>query len=129
MIGQQSLDDIIARTPEPPLVLISGPQVRIVPDVRDKRRPANPERLSGDQMLVLLAHSRHPQGLTDFELGASVGRAQTSAGKRRVELERAGLIEFTGARRATGGGGTAGVYRITADGLALAIKLKTRAAA
>lgn len=32
------------------------------------------------------------QGLTDFELAAVVGRQQTSVGKRRLELQRAGFV-------------------------------------
>lgn len=31
--------------------------------------------------------------MTDHELAAVVGRQQTSAGKRRLELQRAGLVE------------------------------------
>lgn len=32
-------------------------------------------------------------GLTDFELEAATGIKQTSAGKRRLELQRAGLVD------------------------------------
>lgn len=32
------------------------------------------------------------EGATDFELASMVGRQQTSAGKRRLELQRAGLV-------------------------------------
>lgn len=55
-------------------------------------------------------------GLTDFELAAIVGRQQTSAGVRRKELERAGLVvALIGAdgrpvRRSTPSGATAIVW-------------------
>jgi len=58
-----------------------------------------------------------------------MGRTQPSAGKRRLELQRAGLVEFTGERRATGNGGTAGVYWPTVDGVCLAQRLSHWAAA
>jgi hypothetical protein len=44
-------------------------------------------------------HDANPDGLTDFELGAMVGRQQTSAGKRRGELRDLGYIEETALRR------------------------------
>jgi hypothetical protein len=56
-------------------------------------------------------------GMTDHELGAAVGRLQTSAGVRRKELERAGLVVVVlGAdgeplRRRTPSGSTAMVWR------------------
>lgn len=50
-------------------------------------------------------------GLTDFQLADRVGIQQTSAGKRRLELERAGLVEGTGERRRTPSGATAMVWR------------------
>lgn len=58
-------------------------------------------------------------GLTDFELAEIVGRQQTSAGVRRKELERAGLVVvLLGAdgrpvRRSTPSGATALVWIAT----------------
>jgi hypothetical protein len=67
--------------------------------------------------LVLLAHARRPSGLTDYELADIVGLQQNSAGKRRGDLMKAGLIEPTEERRPGPTGSSCGVYRITRDGL------------
>jgi hypothetical protein len=49
-------------------------------------------------------------GLTDFELGALLGRQQTSAGKRRGELRDAGLVRDSGRRRPAPSGSLAIVW-------------------
>jgi hypothetical protein len=98
-------------------------------------RPTDPEtshsaanlypRLRGaDRRRVLLVHERHPQGLTDFELAAIVGRQQTSAGKRRGELRDMGLIEDSGFRRAAPSMSPAIVWRITYYGCVWAGRLR-----
>lgn len=48
------------------------------------------ETLRDRCLQALRAAGEH--GLTDFETAAIVGRQQTSTGKRRLELERAGLV-------------------------------------
>jgi hypothetical protein len=53
------------------------------------------------------------RGLTDFELGAAVGRQQTSAGKRRGELVEAGYVENTHEKRPAPSRAFAAVWRIT----------------
>lgn len=53
-----------------------------------------------------------PEGLTDFELGDRIGRQQTSAGKRRLELQRAGLVEWSGEVRPSPSGAHARVWRL-----------------
>ena len=81
---------------------------------------------AADQNLVLLTHADHPDGLTDFELGAIHGRQQTSLGKRRHDLEHADvpLIEFAGLKRPAPSGSLARVWRITAAGIAAANRLR-----
>lgn len=66
--------------------------------------------------IALAAHYEHPDGLTDFELAELVGISQPSIGKRRLELERVGFIEFAGITRPAPSGSSARVYRITAQG-------------
>lgn len=54
----------------------------------DAKRTANTLRWRCLQTL-----KAHPEGLTDFELADEVQSQQTSAGKRRGELVKAGLVE------------------------------------
>jgi len=56
------------------------------------------------------------RGLTDFELAARTGIAQTSIGVRRKELVRAGYAEPTGERRPAPSGSLAMVWRAKGDG-------------
>lgn len=67
------------------------------------------------------------RGLTDFELEARTGIRQTSAGKRRLELERAGLVtrcmmvdpvtlQLVPGRRPAPSGASAAVWEITPAG-------------
>lgn len=63
-------------------------------------------------------------GLTDFELAARTGVAQTSIGVRRKELVRAGCVEPTEARRPSPSGALAIVWRVTAKGAELARTLE-----
>lgn len=83
---------------------------------RDAAAKQTPGRRARGQWLVLDALARRGP-LTDFEHEAINGLIQTSAGKRRVELQRKGLVERTEARRATPSGSTAIVWRITRAGL------------
>lgn len=55
------------------------------------------------------------RGLTDFELADVVGAQQTSAGKRRLELERQGLVEYAGTTRPTPSGANARVWRAVTE--------------
>lgn len=52
-----------------------------------------------------------PDGLSDFELAERTGVPQTSIGKRRLELQRMGLVEPTGERRPSPTGTPAMVWR------------------
>lgn len=81
--------------------------------------PAEPTMSKG-RLLALTTHAQHVSGLTDFELAAHTGTAQTSIGKRRKELEVAGLVVATTLRRPSPLGAPATVYRITPDGMRLA---------
>lgn len=74
-----------------------------------------PARRKRGQRLVLAALAEHGP-LTDFEHEAINGLQQTSAGKRRLELLRRGLVEYAGARRESPTGSPARVWRITAEG-------------
>jgi hypothetical protein len=72
-----------------------------------------------DRRAALLIHASRPDGLTDFELAALMGRQQTSAGKRRGELRDAGMIADTTRRRPAPSGSSAIVWSITAYGQAI----------
>lgn len=67
--------------------------------------------------IALTAHFAHPQGLTDFELAALVRISQPSIGKRRLDLQRDGCIEYANRNRPAPSGSPARVYRITAKGI------------
>ena len=84
--------------------------------------PSEP-RMSNGRMIALAAHASAAHGLTDFQLADRTGVAQTSIGKRRKELEVAGLVVATTERRPSPTGAAATVYRITDRGIALARKL------
>ena len=79
----------------------------------DTSRTPDPTRLSTGRLLALEHHHRHPDGLTDFELAELTGKALTSIGKRRGELEKVGLVVATTIRRPSPSGSPAVVWRIT----------------
>lgn len=86
------------------------------PDTSHTAAEAHPVLRAHDRRMTLMAHAKHPNGLTDFELGDLIDRQQTSAGKRRGELRDAGLIEATDTRRPAPSGSPAIVWRITPAG-------------
>lgn len=95
----------------------TGPLARST-DPDTSRNAARPDRLTGNQRFVLSRLAVNgPDGLTDFDYSPVL--QQTSAGKRRLELERAGLCEYAGTTRLSPSGTPARVYRITTAGLAL----------
>lgn len=55
-------------------------------------------------------------GATDWELGERLGIPPTSSGKRRLELQRLGLVEHAGTKRPTGTGCMAFVWRLNEFG-------------
>jgi len=69
-------------------------------------RAGTNRRLAYETLLAAL-----PGGLTDFELAARTGVAQTSIGVRRKELVRAGLAEATSMTRPAPSGSAAIVWR------------------
>ena len=69
---------------------------------------ANQRDTDRDKVRVLL--SKHPNGLTDFELADLMKRQQTSVGKRRGELRDAGLVRDSGRRRPSPSGSAAIVW-------------------
>lgn len=68
-----------------------------------------------DRALAALARAGE-RGLTDFELADRIGRVPTSSGKRRLELQRLGLVENAGTTRPSPTGSAALVWRITDAG-------------
>lgn len=94
------------------------------PQTSHQASARNPGGRAGDCRAVLLAHSKHPDGLTDFELAGVVHRQQTSAGKRRGELRDLGLIASTDVRRPAPSGSPAIVWKITDSGLKEAAKME-----
>lgn len=69
---------------------------------------------------ALRHHHASPDGLTDHELGALMGRPWTTAGSRRGELVEVGLIERTTETRPSPYGLPCIVWRITPAGAELA---------
>ncbi len=94
------------------------------PDTSHDAAKAHPNIRARDRMLTLREHLRHPDGLTDFELAANLGRQQTSLGKRRGELRDAGLIYDTGIRRPAPSGSPAIVWALTDEGRKLLAALE-----
>lgn len=84
--------------------------------------PSEP-KMSKGRLKALAAHYLHPEGLTDFELAELTETAQTSIGKRRGELEKAGLIVATTQRRPSPSGSQAIVWRITSRGVGYIVSL------
>jgi len=70
-------------------------------------------------VLAVFFRRRFSDPLDDFELAEAMGRKQTSVGKRRGELERAGLVERKGRRRSPSSLTNSVVYSfsITAEGV------------
>ena len=96
---------------------MSLPARKTDPDTSLFAAVRDPHRRARDRLRVLMVHSIHPAGLTDFELAELVKRQQTSAGKRRGELRDKGLIAATKLRRPAPSGSLAIVWQITESGL------------
>lgn len=97
-------------------------------ELRPMYRATDPDTSRDAAALALQSASAHrqlaarallaagPDGLTDFQLADVTGLAQTSVGKRRHDLQRAGLVfplldaDGKQVRRPTPSGATAGVY-------------------
>lgn len=60
---------------------------------------STPARVTDRDRALAALRKAGPDGLTDHELGDAIGRAQTSAGKRRHELMVLGLVVNTGRTR------------------------------
>lgn len=98
-------------------------QIALFPGGPTHRRDDHPTAIEAskiprqtDREKVLETHRQFPGGLTDFELASVMGRQQTSIGKRRGELVRAGLIIGTTERRPSPSGSAAIVWKITPEG-------------
>lgn len=81
------------------------------PDTSRDAAQDNAPRAPRHRDLALRVLRAHPEGLTDFELAELTGIAQTSVGKRRLELLRDGLVENTGKRRPSPSGSAAIVWK------------------
>lgn len=96
---------------------VPGELVTAAPGEPALVHPKNPGRLGPLQVRVLEALFRAgPVGCTDDELVPTTGLLADSAGKRRLELARRGLVIDTGDTRTTTRGGTARVWQITTAG-------------
>lgn len=76
---------------------------------------AAPNRSRDRDLVYAALRIAADRGLTDFELGACIGRQQTSAGKRRGELRDAGLVRDSGQRRPAPSGSPAIVWIAVSD--------------
>lgn len=81
-------------------------------DPETAHEAAGDSELRGKQRLAVLEYLIHrgPHGATDYETGDGLGILRTSAGKRRKELETAGLVTNSGVRRPTDTNSTAIVW-------------------
>jgi hypothetical protein len=80
----------------------------------------NPSYRRGDRKTTLLVYYRHQKGLSDHDLEEITGRQYNSIGKRRTDLTKAGLVEWSGATKPSPCGYEVKVWRITPAGIALA---------
>ena len=91
---------------------------------------AQSERLNEHQWLVLASLIEAGRdGLIDHDHEQRNGLIQTSAGKRRIELVRLGLVEWTGRKRRSPSGQLARVWAVTARGAAVWLQHPDRGAA
>lgn len=100
--AQLTLDDVLARATDPETSHAAAAR-------------QTPERRRRGQALVLAALATHGP-LTDFEHQTINGLQQTSAGKRRLELVRDGLVEATGGTRPSPTGSASKVWQLTDAG-------------
>lgn len=95
MNGQLTLDDA-ARATDPETSHIAATNAR--------------RHTETDRELVLRLLRTHGP-MTDFEIAARAGRAQTSLGVRRGDLVKLGLVEYAGFARPAPSGSPARVWR------------------
>jgi DNA-binding transcriptional ArsR family regulator len=101
MTGMDSIWEPVARWSDPDTSHAAA---------RDAKVLAGPNRRLAYEALCRAGE----RGLTDFELAAITGVAQTSIGVRRKELVRAGYVEATPLRRPAPSGSMAIVWRVKA---------------
>lgn len=73
------------------------------------------------RVLVAFWQFSGDQGLTDYELSNALSCLRTSAGKRRLELQRIGLVRDSGKRRPTDTATAAVCWELTAEGEKVAL--------
>lgn len=97
--------------------MFDSPGVRATdPDTSREAAAVNKPRAATHRTLALQVLRAHPGGLTDFELAALTGLAQTSVGKRRGELRDVGFVADSGKRRPSPSGSPAIVWQVTEYG-------------
>lgn len=96
MNGQLTLDDAAARATDPETSHTAA---------ANARRHAETDR----ELVLRLLRTHGP--MTDFEIAALAGRAQTSLGVRRGSLVKLGLVEWAGTTRPAPSGSPARVWR------------------
>jgi transcription initiation factor IIE alpha subunit len=84
------------------------------PDTSHQAAELAKQSAGGHRDLALRVLRANPDGLTDFELAELTGVAQTSIGKRRHDLYRAGLVVKTDLRRPSPSGSPAIVWKVSA---------------
>lgn len=111
----------------PTLFDIESPMVRRTdPDTSYKaaKRVTVTAGMDRGRALLALADAG-PRGLNDFELASRTGKAQTSIGKRRKELQSIGLVERAPIHpRPSPSGSPSIVWRLRPEGYELAKKLR-----
>lgn len=111
----------------PTLFDVESPMVRSS-DPDTSRQAAEKVKVTAgmDRGRALLALAdAGPRGLNDFELASRTGKAQTSIGKRRKELQSIGLVERAPLHpRPSPSGSPSIVWRLTEAGYAKAAELR-----
>jgi hypothetical protein len=105
--------DVVTLCGDDPLLAQRVEVLEVLPDAKVCVRTGGGP-MTVDRTLLSIGSTVAPMHRSNFEY-ADI--KQTSAGKRRVELERAGLCEPAGFKRPSDTGDPAGVHRITTEGL------------
>lgn len=93
-------------------LIFDQPSARLYdPPTAQKAAKGAAEKAETHRQYALRVLRNHPEGLTDFALAEICNIQQTSIGKRRLELVRAGLVIDSGRRRPSPSGSMAIVWR------------------
>lgn len=75
------------------------------------------DRAEGKRRVLAFLTMNYSRSFTDHEIAAATGLCTGSASKRRLDLQRDGLVEFAGEWGTTPTGSSARRWRLTRDGL------------